>query len=51
MPSALHEHFTKAVADDIQKELAALANRCSSYDERAALEIGRICKSRNTTLE
>jgi hypothetical protein len=51
MPSALHEQFTKAVADNIQKELAALANRCSSCDERAALEIGKICKSGSTTLE
>jgi hypothetical protein len=51
MPSAIHEHFTQAVADKIQKELAALANRCSSYDERAAREIGKICKSGSTTLE
>ena len=27
MPSAIHEHFTQAVADDIQKELTVLADR------------------------
>jgi hypothetical protein len=31
MPSAIHEHFTQAVADEIQKELAGLADRFSSY--------------------
>lgn len=51
MPSAIHEHFTQAVADEIQKELAGLVDRFSSYDERAALEIGKICKSRSNTLE
>lgn len=51
MPGAPHENFAQAVADEIQKELAALANRCSSNDERAALEIGKICKSRSNMLE
>lgn len=51
MPSAIHEHFTQAVADEIQKELAGLADRFSSYDQRAALETGKIWKSGSTTLE
>jgi hypothetical protein len=51
MPSAIHEHFTQAVADKIQKELAGLANRFSSYDQRAALETGKVWKSGSTTLE
>jgi hypothetical protein len=51
MPSAIHEQLTQAVADEIQKELAALADRFSSYDKRAALETGRVWKSGSTTLE
>lgn len=51
MPSAIHEHFTQAVADEIQKELAGLADRFSSYDKRAALETGKVWKSGSTTLE
>lgn len=51
MPSAIHEQFTQAVADEIQKELAALGNRFSSYDERAAFETGKVWKSGSTTVE
>jgi hypothetical protein len=51
MPSAIHEHFTQAVADEIQKELAGLADRFSSYDRRAALETGKVLKSGSRTLE
>lgn len=51
MPSAIHEHFTQAVAEEIQKELAGLADRFSSYDQRAALETGKVWESRSTTLE
>lgn len=51
MPSAIHEHFTQAVADEIQKELAGLADRFSSYDQRAALGTGKVWKSGSTTLE
>jgi hypothetical protein len=48
MPSAIHEHFTQAVADEIQKELAGLADRLSSYDRRAVLETGKVWKSGST---
>jgi hypothetical protein len=51
MPSAIHEHFTQAVADEIQKELAGLADWLSSYDQRAALETRKVWKSGSTTLE
>lgn len=51
MPGAPHENLAQAIADENQKELAALADRCSSYDERAALEIGKVCKTRSITLE
>lgn len=51
MPSAIHEQFTQAVADEIQKGLAALGKRFSSYDEQAALETGKVWKSGSTTLE
>jgi len=48
MPSVIHEHFTQAVADEIQKELAGLADRLSSYDRRAVLETGKVWKSGST---
>lgn len=51
MPSAIHEHFTQAVADEIKKELSAIAKRFSSYDKQAELETGKMWKSGSTTLE
>jgi hypothetical protein len=51
MPSAIHEYFTQAVADWVQQELAGLADRFLSYDQRAALETGKVWKSGSTTLE
>jgi hypothetical protein len=51
MPSVIHEHFTQAVADEIQKGLAGLVDRFSSYDKRAALETRKVWKSGSTTLE
>jgi hypothetical protein len=51
MPGAPHENFVQAVADELQKELAGLADRFTPYDQRAALEAGKVLKSGSTTLE